>query len=574
MRIINCTATNFQSYENIEFSYTNLGLSLISGPTGAGKSTVLDLIPWILYGQTSKEGAANDVLSWSVDEATFATATVELPDATILVFRKRGKSGQNDLYWLEDLGLPPTRGKDLNDTQRLLEARLGVSAELFLLGSYMTQFSKADSFFIAKAKDRRQVLEQIADQEFAVTLSEKTSEERKAAKTTVQSLTTDLATLESRTSTLLESLQYLNNSSKMWDASLEKKIKDTQQKFEDFDRTKEATISATKDKVDSWHRAQVQKQQDLETQLLELPPINDWASYGMAISDARQRLEELKDTRCDKCGSLESSDLRATLTEELGLLVTADKENEQLKKERARLEKTLQEANNALNPYLDSLLQAKAQTNPHGSQLRMIQAETNPFHAQIQDTETKLDKTRIKYDQVATAKTAVSRLYSLLDWLYEKSFELRGIMMSRAVSQIQDKTNYYLEKYFDAPLRIELVLDGSDKLEVNISNEGHQAPFKQLSGGERCLLKLAFSLSLMRAAQDKSGISFNIIMLDEALNGLDENLKVKAFALLQELEKEYQSILVIDHCEEFKNLFNNKFIVDKQDGHSTIKGDE
>ncbi len=77
----------------------------------------------------------------------------------------------------------------------------------------------------------------------------------------------------------------------------------------------------------------------------------------------------------------------------------------------------------------------------------------------------------------------------------------------------------------------------------------------------------------MRAAQDRAGVSFGTVMLDEALNGLDDGLKVKAFGLLQQLETEYSTVLCIDHSDELKAQFTRRFSVTKDSGHSTLVED-
>jgi DNA repair exonuclease SbcCD ATPase subunit len=75
----------------------------------------------------------------------------------------------------------------------------------------------------------------------------------------------------------------------------------------------------------------------------------------------------------------------------------------------------------------------------------------------------------------------------------------------------------------------------------------------------------------MTAAANKVGIHFNLLMLDEALDGLDSDLKVKAFNLLSELEKDHASILVIDHAQELKSLFNRRFDVFLEQDRSFIR---
>jgi ABC-type lipoprotein export system ATPase subunit len=96
--------TNFGSYKHLEFDFNSNGLTLISGPTGSGKSTLCDIVPWILFGRTSKGGAVDEVRSWDAEEAT--TGTLMLHGISITRSRKPN-----------DLTIDGRRGKDLNDTQ-------------------------------------------------------------------------------------------------------------------------------------------------------------------------------------------------------------------------------------------------------------------------------------------------------------------------------------------------------------------------------------------------------------------------------------------------------------------------
>ena len=65
-------------------------------------------------------------------------------------------------------------------------------------------------------------------------------------------------------------------------------------------------------------------------------------------------------------------------------------------------------------------------------------------------------------------------------------------------------------------------------------------------------------------------LNFGMVMLDEPLNGLSDNLKVRAFGLLQELEQAYGTVLVIDHSPELKAQFSNVVTVSKSSGSSKI----
>lgn len=566
MKLGKCTVRNFQSYLNLEFDYSDQGLALISGQTGAGKSTLMDAAPWILYGVTSKEGAADDVRSWNGGN-TVGRLTVVLNDGMwIDVIRQRGST--NDLYWTEsDFPERVMRGKDLKDTQKLLEARLGVSAELFLIGSYMHQFSKADSFFIASAKDRREVLEKIADQEFAVKLGERASAHRKDAKDRKAVISSDLSRVQGALLGYERSLEGLQSSSKSWDALQVSRIKDLKHKFDNYDREYSETVRKRKELSEDWLLCQEDKAHEIADRMAEIEKNMKSTSE---LADMRGLLEDqindLGQPKCPTCGQLCGAADRAYLQAEIVEINHKMMYINAAITQYADYEKQLA----SLSAEKDPFAVLPSSENPYRSQYAYVTAETNPFEERIQATHDSIQEEKIMVSVMTRDLNGVNDRLNKFTWLYDKSFELRGLLMAQSVSRIQNNTNEYLEKFFDAALRVNFFLDGSDKIDVEIFSDGHIAPFKQLSGGERCMLKLAFSLSLMRAAQDKSGISFGMIMLDEALNGLDDSLKVKAFSLLQQLSTEYTTVLCIDHSDAIKQEFSRKFVVTKDNGHSIL----
>lgn len=610
MIIGKATAQNFQSFENIEFDYSNQGLSLISGPTGAGKSTVMDLAAWLLYGISSKDLAASEVMSWTAETNTEGTIEVTLPDGVINITRIRSRtSSQNDLFYIEASN-PDTkiRGSNLLDTQRLIDQRLGVNAELFLLGSYLHQFSKSDSFFIAKAKERRETLESIADLSLAVRLAESASKARKDTKKELEAQALHESKEKGRAEELARNIVSFQGSKELYETSREIKLKGLQKSRDNFNLDLESKLdkliaqlsqldkiilpeeefTARNDQIKtqmralldvrSKHKVEDKRLRDVQVELKtvarelnQLDSLEGQCPTCLANTGDNVNLNEHKTTTTHKVGTLRA--LEASQQKIVSDLEAALELDDKLK---AAYEKLLADkANNTRLIDKFESLQAEViglrhAENHYQKQIEEVKAEVNPFDAKIVETEKLILDTGYRLQALSEEIKALEHRVASLTWLYDKSFELRGALMSKAVKEINDSVNAYLEKFFDASIRVFFKLTDSEKLDVEIFNNGYSCSFKQLSGGERRMLALTFSISLMKSAQNRAGISFNCIMIDEGLNGLSSDLKVKAFDLLQSLENDYSSVFLIDHDEELKNMFTNRFIVEKTGDTSTI----
>lgn len=602
MKLRECRLENFGSYPELEFDFSDIGLALVSGETGSGKSTLMDAPLWILFGVTGKDDAADEVKAWDADGPTTGTLTVELGNKEITVYRARGKSG-NDLYFR--LTGEPIRGKSMDDTQKLLEKELGFSADTFLTASYMTQFSSAGSFFIAKAKERREVLEKIADQEFAIALAEKASNARKDIKKQKESTALELSGVSGRIITLSGMIDSLQRKEKEWEAEQAVKISQLEESFDQFDAKTDEELVKASDRLTEVE-LKIQPKEKLETalkavktKLADLLPLKKQRERvkemlmrcKLDYETAERCLSKLGDDRCSKCGSKLTAknvekhrqELTATM-EKLSPEITAYEAelsaiNESLKAEMS-LQEELSAASTAIlindnllaefDRLYERALQLKSASNPYGAQLAATKATANPHTESLKEAKTDLEASQSRERELKGLLSTQEERIASLGWIYDASFELRALLMARVVSQLESATNDYLDRYFDGALRVQFSLSGSDKLDIEIRKNGHICTFKRLSGGERTMLKLSFGLSLMRAVQDKAGVKFDLIQLDEPFNGLSESLKVKAFGLLQQIEKDYGSILVVEHSEKLQNQFDRVFVVTNKGGQSSI----
>ncbi len=526
LRIISGEVRNFGSYSQLGFKFTDLGLTLISGPTGAGKSTLQDIIPWVLFGVTSKNGKVDDVLSWTTDEETIGTLKVD----GIEIIRIRG-NGKNDLYWWDFIG-EKRRGKDITETQKLLEERLGVSSELYLTAACFNEFSKTGNFFTNSAKDRRQLFETIANLNLATQISTKVKNEQKTIKISQQAANRKSDAIEGSINGLRQSRTSLTSSESSYDvqkATRRASLLD-RSRLHDDKQAKDREVQ--EQKIKSWDA-------NRDEQLAE---------YKIRRLDLIEEKDELVGSACPTCGepNRHYSDLAQKIRE---------------------LSDGLNRLRSSISPYRDVWTYVN---NPYPNLIEDLDKETNPFAAQISrvdeyiyDNENEL---KITKDLLSTLQLKSTDLYNL----HDNCQMFRGELLKQVIYDIQDSTNERLENHFDGEIRITFKVEADD-LDISVQKNGYECSYSQLSRGQRSMLKLCFSVSVMEAAANRAGIHFNVLCFDEVLDGLSSELKIKALGIFQELELSHESILVTDHAPELFSHFTRRFNVTLQNDCSIVE---
>lgn len=576
MKIISAYAENFASYEKLEFNLKDQGLTLISGPTGSGKSTLCDLVPWVLFGTTAKNGSVEDIRSWNEPEFTRGCIMLESNGVKYRILRQRAsiKSGGNDLVvFFQNGGYEgKIRGKDLADTQKILNEKLNLSAETYLAGAYLHEFSNTAQFFSTTAKNRRQTTEQLTNLSLATNLTAKISAYSKELKKDIDDLSRQWMLNENTYSQVIDALDSTQARVDEWRDKKAQTVVQLETKALSYESNKEQEIKRLKHK-------QISFDQDIEAKTTLLrqdikntkADIKDDSYYIQQESILNQRKQALGSTICKECGSLKDSNKHLILNKDAYSLEKDRAENKKREIWILTQENNIIQLQNRVNPYVEQVEKEKLRENTYIQQLDDACLETNPHSSTLEmliERKLKLTENRAKLlCEIEDYKIEQSDL----ELLTQAVNDFRGILISKVISFLEFNTNDLLTKHFDAEIRVSFTVEDSDKLDVVIYKDGNTCSFSQLSKGQRQLLKLTFGVSVMKAVSNYSGIDFSSIWIDEALDGMDDNIKLKAFNMLEELSTKYESIFCVDHSESFKAMFTNKIEVELIDGNSVLK---
>ena len=575
MKILSCSVSNFASYKSLEFQFDGQGLTLISGPTGSGKSTLCDIVPWILFGKTAKGGTVDEIRSWNSDEPT--TGNVYL-GRYLHVFRKRGATAKdNDLYYKQYGGyefsnnLVEHRGKDIQDTQKMINNLLGFDYELYMSAAYFHEFSHTAQFFTTNAKVRRQITEQMVDLTLAKKLAEKLSSYNKDLKDEQKQLTQQLLIKKGWLQTLNIQVTTIKQKYYNWNVTNTARLVKLEEEYELFDKVKDNTLKKLEER-----RIRYDSESQRDTKILteELIALQSRLPKAFYSTSKRKELEDAikacdKDL-CEHCGAPKKNTQKMVLIDQLHEYKMEEQRITNTQAEIVNIRNSLERNQKLVNPYPEQIKQEKARENTYMMQLDLARLEVNPYEDQVLTLNNDKNSLQKDVDMLQADTGVLQTEFSDVELLSQVTDDFRSLLVKNIIRELETSVNKLLTDHFDAEIKVAFETAENDKLDVTIAVNGNLCSFSQLSKGQRQLLKLTFGISVMTCIQNHHGISFNCLWLDEAFEGLSEQLKVQSYGLLQKLAVNYESVFVVEHSQELKAMFENKIEVELVNGESQL----
>jgi len=209
----------------------------------------------------------------------------------------------------------------------------------------------------------------------------------------------------------------------------------------------------------------------------------------------------------------------------------------------------------------------------------------NPFHVRKAEVERERYELERRRGQVAYEVEALQADSRYLEF-WVQAFGPKGLksyILDSRIQELSDAANEWLGLLtggtvwvrFEAEkvTRGKKVVNAPDVRVFRWNPDGTitERSYRSWSGGEKKRISFAIDFGLSRLVARRAKQTYDLLILDEAFKHLDRSGKEAVIEMLQVLNREKSSLIVVEHDSEFQGQFEWRVLVTKRNRRSTIK---
>ena len=232
-----------------------------------------------------------------------------------------------------------------------------------------------------------------------------------------------------------------------------------------------------------------------------------------------------------------------------------------------------------------------------------IQMQTD-LHAQISCLDTALQQLQTERDRLLAQSGRLQQQLAQLDTLqirqaeqtkkledirhkctvYKSLFQafgrngIQALMIENLLPQLEAKTNQILGRLSNHQLHVQFVTQRSgrkqgkliDTLDILIADARGTRPYETYSGGEAFRVNFAIRLAIARLLALRSGTALQMLIIDEGFGTQDRAGCDRLVAAIEAIAPDFACILTITHMPYFREAFQTRIDVSKDESGSRI----
>ena len=548
------TVENFYSIDRAELEFSN-GIFLVYGnnkdaskgtddvvSNGSGKTTLFNALFQGLYNKNLKDvkGTVNSVNNIYTKKPYRIVIEFNVGDDSYIVDNDRNTNKISVIKNGEDISV-----KGIANSLVLIKNIIGLDFDSFSSLVFLNSTS-LDNIIDISSK------ENLVYQFFNI---DKLKEFEKNVKNRKKAIKDEMAYLIVKKNSILTSLSALENVPEYDEEELLENKSVLQEALIELGNSKEARGIATLEKR-------------LQAYSKELTEVNtEYTALASKEKTYKQLLSKFDEGVCPVCGS--------TVSEK----VTSFSENlEEVSKE---IEEVLK-AKKEIQSKIDELAYTRSiAVKKYEDKKRNIVSQINSVNAKLEAVR----ESKEKLTKIAESKDLMTRELEEIDKIVNdlsKREEFLNIVLS--ILKRGEIIEEYLKTYrkllhkniqtystlSSFTISIKTYVE-KGKLKFIFEDENEEKTFYQLSSGERTRVSLIILLSTLKTIEQLSGVSINVLVLDELLSSLDEEGISFLKTLLSKLS-ETKSVFIITHHDEIEKEYADKALyIVKENNLTTIE---
>lgn len=553
----------------------------IQRSNGAGKSGMVNVILWTLFGRTMHSAApGNKILNWYTGKDCWAKIEFKSGD---YIIRSRTTSGATELIFVKDGDehkLTADTVSTVKNQQTQLNKIFRLDWDIFCGSAFFSQYGKPwmEMSDAARKKSFERLLHVDRFSYYTKATKQKIdANDLQMAKHNqrIQSLTDDISRLENEEKKLLASIeQYGITKCERIDA-LVASIADEQNKADAIDVPDRAKLQASWDaikqaelkiassnaKLSELSRS-LARSQGTSQQLLEM--ITDWESKAGAICpsckqviDAEHALHHIDPIRAKYQESIKTCE---KITSDIRTLDANIKQVQTLlnSKRPAITIGHIQHLEDQRNFH-------KRQVSNLSKQLESLRAEVSPYESMLESVRSKIEQTKsslITASKALEHSSVAAKHYQYIYRAYNDRAKIKSFLFGQHIPFINNRLHHYLDM-----LHLDVKIELTDSLTINSDKWGYEFE----SGGERMRTNIAVMLATYDFHELMYGRQCNLMVLDEVDGRLDDDGINSLVSIIKEdLAPRVESLIIISHRNQMHDVFDNELKVRRVDRMSYL----
>lgn len=621
MKFHTLTVNNFLTIREAKINLCDKGLQLVQGSNeddssassnGAGKSSLMDSLCWVLHGLTAREVKGDAVINLGAKKDCLVSLTLSSGDSMYRVTRHRKHAtGKNSLV-VEALVGEAGEATDLSkgtdaETQKVVEQILGCSYEVFIAAVYSGQEAMPD---IPRMKDKelKILIEEAAGLQRIERAYEHAREKMGEAKSALARVTDKLSSAEVEKAHAENDLEGTTFRCNAWEESRISRVEETRALLE-AKRTGLATIREDIECATPEKDAAVARIAEIDLALSAHKELAEGvvaverrlraAEMGIDANHLKRLAEQVKTIEaqivnaasevkkpCAECGTiLESMSVEDYIAHRQGHLDTAKAKLATAKAEAIKQLATVTALRAEVATLRAAVPDVTASTTERGSltktlaayavlessekrlvseekalleQMLMRGSEPNPLKEVQELAEKRLVKATAGVAALtdgATTKTRELEIATAVAKVFGPA-GVRAQILDSVTPFLNERTGDYLSALSDGEIQAVWTTltrgasgDLKEKFSIDVTHAKGSDTFAGLSGGEKRKVRLATALALQDLVASRATQPIDLFVGDEIDDALDPAGLERLMTILERKARERGTVIVISHSD-------------------------